>query len=97
MLVTEVQGIRVSLNGVDIPLTVVGSVGNSDLVSGNVSAFAGTTALLRIASPFGEHVRLVSAFDAIQFIIPEPSTLALAAVGFVGLVAWGFRRRKPSH
>lgn len=94
MLVTNVQGLRVSLNGVNIPLNVIGSVGNSDLVSGNVSAFAGTTALLRIASPFGEHEPHASTFDAIQFIVPEPASVALAAFGLIGLAAWGRRRTR---
>jgi hypothetical protein len=29
--------------------------------------------------------------------VPEPSSVVLAATGFVGLLAWGWRRRKRSH
>ncbi len=29
-------------------------------------------------------------------VVPEPSSIALATVGFVGLVAWGWRRRRKS-
>ena len=32
--------------------------------------------------------------DALAILVPEPSTLALAAFGFIGLAAWGWRRRK---
>lgn len=94
MLVTDVRGIRVSLNGMNILLTVVEKEVEINLVSGNVSDFAGTTALLRIESPFGEQSDHISAFDSIQFVVPEPGTFWHAGLGFLGLVAWRCLRKR---
>ena len=35
--------------------------------------------------------------DFVTHPVPEPSSVALAAFGFVGLMAWGWRRRKTSR
>jgi hypothetical protein len=41
-------------------------------------------------------LRLMDVIGYDRIVVPEPSTLALAAFGFAGLVAWGWRRRKRS-
>jgi len=45
--------------------------------------------LVPAANPFGP----INVFVRSDSTIPEPGTLALAALGFTGLVAWGWRRR----
>lgn len=42
------------------------------------------------AGPFG----LINVFVRSDIFVPEPSTLALAAFGFIGLAAWGWRRKR---
>ena len=87
MLVTNVLGIRVSLNGVSIPLDVIETVGGIQRVSGDISDFAGTNATLRITSPFGEADHLRSAIDAIEFAVPEPTSVTAYTLGLIVLVA----------
>jgi len=42
---------------------------------------------------FFDHYRLYDAVPEVFAFVPEPSTLALAACGLLGLVFWGVRRR----
>jgi hypothetical protein len=88
MLVTDVRGLRVSLNGINIPLSVVSTIDDIQSVTGNVASFAGTTAELRIESPFGSLEHFHTAVDSIQFTIPEPSALILMMTALLfGLIA----------
>ena len=52
-------------------------------------AIANSTATTGVDAGFGE---LVTRFQVHN--VPEPSTIALAAFGFVGLMAWGWQRWK---
>jgi PEP-CTERM motif len=80
--------LQVSFNGQPIPLFQTGSTTNYAILSGDVSVFAGQTGqLLFSASP----IHNAGFLDNIQFSsapIPEPSALALVALG-CGL--FGFR------
>jgi hypothetical protein len=87
MLVTDVDGIVVSLDSVVIPLTVIETVAGINRVSGSISDFAGTTARLRISSPFSSPDPQQSAFDAIQFVVPESTTLALVSILLIGITS----------
>ena len=87
------DGVRLSLNGITIPLSVSEQLDRTFRVSGDVSGFAGTTALLRIESPFGAQEGYRAVFDVIQFVVPEPTAFWLASLGFVGLAAWGWQRK----
>ncbi len=84
------SSLQVSFNGQVIPVIQAGSTANYAIMGANISAFAGQTVeLLFSALPNSGNVLL----DNIQFSsspIPEPGTLALAALGG-GLS--GFRRR----
>ncbi len=73
--------LNVRMDGVPIPLTAVGPAADAYLVAGNVSAFAGRTVTLSIAGTGPP-----TAFDAIRFEVPEPSTV-VAAVFCMGLLA----------
>lgn len=75
----------VTMNGVNIPLVQVSA---GELV-GNVSAFAGLSTQLTFSTTTGGSEGDFLYFDDIQFSpssVPEPSTLALAAMGGLLLV-----------
>jgi hypothetical protein len=84
----------VTLNGIDVPLSLL----PSGQMTGNVSAFAGTTSILKIqlnaeyrtpdtAPDMGSYL-----IDAIEFTpAPEPASAALLAMGIFGIAA--VRRR----
>jgi hypothetical protein len=90
MLVTDLDGIRVSLNDVPVPLTLVETIDGVQRVSGDVANFAGSSATLRIASPYGEPDHRQSAVDAIAFVVPEPATSTWTALAMLALI--GLRR-----
>jgi PEP-CTERM motif len=75
----------VTMNGVNIPLVQI-SAGE---LAGNVSAFAGLSTQLTFSTTIGGSEGDFLYFDDIQFSpssVPEPSTLALAAMGGLLLV-----------
>jgi PEP-CTERM motif len=86
-----VYGLQVTFNGQAIPLFQTGATTNYAIMGGDISAFAGQTGqLLFSALPNLGNALL----DNIQFSsspIPEPSSLALVALG-CGL--FGFRHRR---
>ena len=43
--------------------------------------------------PFPEPARVSATFDDIFFTVPEPSTFAVTALGLLGLLSYGGRRR----
>ena len=81
--------------------------GSADGVRGDIDA---NVTLLLLADPLGipdpnaenifqigldpDNVMIV--YDPVALGIPEPSTVILAAIGLVGLAAFGWRRRKRS-
>jgi hypothetical protein len=84
-----VYGLRASFNGLDIPLIQIGTTSRYAIMGGDISAFAGQTGQLLFSALPNQGNALL---DNIQFStssIPEPGTLALAALGG-GLL--GFRR-----
>jgi hypothetical protein len=87
------SSLQVTFNGQIIPLVQIGSTSNYDIMGGNVSAFSGQTGqLLFTALPNGGYGLL----DNIQFsplAVPEPSELALGALGTLLLA---FRRWRNS-
>jgi hypothetical protein len=55
------------------------------------------TQMLKITLGAGDHVQLTITTSAIPsglFTVPEPSTMALASLGALGLIGYGLRRRK---
>jgi hypothetical protein len=86
-----IYGLQVTFNGQAIPLFQTGATTNYAIMGGDISAFAGQTGqLLFSALPNLGNALL----DNIQFSsspIPEPSSLALVALGGLWL---GFRRWK---
>jgi hypothetical protein len=89
--VTSGNTILLSFNGQSIPLFFVSATTNYVVMGGDVSAVAGQTGELLFTKPPQTTYGLI---DNIQFSsapIPEPSALALAALG--GLL-FGFRRWK---
>ena len=81
----------VTLNGINIPLVPIAD----GRVAGNVSAFAGSVSQLTLSTVnVNPNSSVWLYFDDIQFSsssVPEPSQLALTALGAVLL---GFRRRR---
>jgi hypothetical protein len=84
--------LEISLNGGDIPLTPVGTMGPATILQGDVSAFSGMNAALRIGSSGPGWGGPPVVVDAVNFV-PEPSTALLLATGLAGLAAAGRRRR----
>jgi hypothetical protein len=79
----------VTLNGVNIPLVQI----SGGRLAGNISAFAGTTALLTFSTTTGvANAADFLYFDDIRFSIPEPSVLGLSALGAL-LLGWRVRGR----
>jgi PEP-CTERM motif-containing protein len=95
----NVNYLSVTLNGVAVPFTQIGTGPNYATYAGDVSAFAGLTAELRFteqAALFGPGVLL----DDIQFspsAVPEPGTAALLGISlaFFGLrLRWSERNKR---
>jgi hypothetical protein len=80
----------VTLNGTRIPISVVSTSGYVMTMTGDVSAFAGTTAELKFTAPSVSEYGL----DSIMFspqAVPEPSMFSLFGLG---LLALGWHRRR---
>jgi hypothetical protein len=95
--ITSFENLRASLNGTDIPLIPLGTVGDIITVGGNIAAFAGTTAALTIATttPEMDGPELWVWLDAVSFSsvpVPEPSGLVISALGTVILLLTARRR-----
>ena len=71
-----------------------GATGTDDWVARWVPSLAGFWNAVAIDPPFGFGHDQITEIDAIKAIIPEPSTVILAAMGLIGLAAFGWRRRK---
>ena len=86
----------VSLQGQVIPLSVFGVGSNYTIYAGDVSAFAGQLAELKISTAFQPNRAFsMNSFDDIYFaavVIPEPSCLFLTVAGT--LLLWPILRRK---
>ena len=78
--------LEVSLNGSGIALTPVGTLGAATILQGDVSAFSGMTAALRISSSGPTEGGPPVLVDAVKFV-PEPSSVALLALGLAGIAA----------
>jgi hypothetical protein len=91
--------LSVSVAGIDIPFLALSNGANYTVYGGNISAFAGQTALLEFSvSRFPGFDYSNWLIDSIQFSaqqIPEPNILTLFALGTV-LLAWRFLRQ-TSH
>jgi hypothetical protein len=88
--------VLVSFSQQDIPLISIGSGANYNLYAGDISTFAGLIGELRFTSPWsingGGHVFI----DAIEFsdqVVPEPTTVALFALGGL-LLGWRWRNKR---
>ena len=95
------SNIQLAFNGQPIPLVQTGSTATYAIRAGNISTFAGQTGQLLFSaypnsgSIYGYGSGLI---DNIQFSsapIPEPSALALSALGGLALVLVKNRQRKP--
>ena len=88
----ELGDIRVLIDGVLVSTTPLGA-GDVivPLLTDHFYSFQVRDGLI---VPFGIDPVLDRTFSATVTVIPEPSTVALAAFGFVALAAWGWRRRK---
>jgi len=84
---------NVSLDGQVIPMVRISTMGSYALFGGDVSSFAGRSAVLRITAlpvgPPGTGFPL----DNIAFVIPEPSAVCLFALG-AALFGWRFVRKR---
>lgn len=94
--VTGYENLRVSLDGSNIPLISLGTVGEVVTLGGNVAPFAGTTAELVISTvdPVIDGPELWAWVDAVSFsteAIPEPSAGWLIGIAS-SLVYLGSRR-----
>jgi hypothetical protein len=88
--------LSVSLGGIDIPFLALSNGPNYTVYGGDISAFAGQTALLEFSvSRLPGTASIDWNIDSIEFsasTIPEPSVLRLSALGTV-LLAWRFLRQ----
>ncbi len=80
-----VGGLQVTFNGQPLNFLGIGSTNNYTIYAANISAYAGQTGKLLFSDPYYTGTQGGPAsIDNIQFsssIVPEPSELALAAVG----------------
>jgi hypothetical protein len=80
----------VTLNGTQIPVSVISTSGYTMTMAGDISTFAGTTAELKLAVSAVANYTL----DSITFSsagVPEPSAFGLVGLGLLGL---GWHRRR---
>jgi hypothetical protein len=86
-------GLQVTFDGQPLNFLGIGSTNNYTIYAANVSAYAGQTGQLLFSDPFYSNTQGGPAsIDNIQFsssVVPEPSELALAALG---TLLFGFRR-----
>lgn len=80
---------EVTFSGQAIPLVQIGSTVEYDIMSGDISGFAGQTGVLLFTAPRNH----VGWLDNIQ-IVPEPSSLSLFSMGVL-LVGWRCFRKPP--
>jgi hypothetical protein len=83
--------LNITFAGQNLTFTQIGSAANYNIYSAGISAYAGQTGQLLFTATSGTS----DMFDNIQFSsspVPEPATLALAALG-IGVFA-GLRRRQ---
>lgn len=99
--VTSVEGksFTVLINNQAVALSVVQQFSGYALYGGDISAYAGQSSLLTIMTPPATLAGYPNGwqFDNIQFStnpVPEPSVLALLAIGVVGLLGY-HRMSKP--
>ena len=90
----DIGGLQITFGGQPLSFNATGGAPNYDIYKADISAFAGQTGeLLFTLPPFVSDARL----DNIQFSsspVPEPSTLALSALGGL-LLAWRWRKNLP--
>lgn len=94
---TSFENLRVSLDGMNIPLITLETAGDLVTVGANIAAFAGTTAELTISTavPEMDGPELWAWVDAVSFSslpVPEPSGLVLGALGTTILLQTARRR-----
>jgi hypothetical protein len=86
--------VDVSFNGQALSLVDISNTVNYAVYAASISSFAGETGQLLFTAP----VQTETVFDNIQFStspVPEPSTLALCALGGLSLV-WRWRKKSSS-
>jgi hypothetical protein len=89
----EQGGLQVTFNGQNIPFSAIGNGAGYTIYGADISNYAGQTGQLLFTAPGNNSAALL---DNIQFSsssVPEPSELALTALGALLL---GFRRRLNS-
>ena len=87
----------VSLGSQNVEMTPIGTGSNYTLYAGDISAFRGLTEDLRITASYDERYGLNGFtfvwLDSISFFpVPEPSSLALVALGSLA-AGFAWRRR----
>lgn len=87
------DGFAVSLNGENVPMSVVATYADYTLYGGSVSAFAGTEAELKFTVSRGLGYGLT--VDSIRFSpVPEPGPVALFGIGLASVGLWRYRNRR---
>ncbi len=71
-----------------------GASGSDDWVARWVAAEPGLYNVVAIEPPFGFGHDEIVEIDAIKAVIPEPSSLLLAAIGLLSLIGYGRRRKE---
>ena len=96
----NISDMQITFNGQPLNFLVTGSTANYNIYTADISAYAGQTGLLLFTAPyFGDgYIGGTPMIDNIQFsttAVPEPGTLAVAALGTLLL---GSRRwKRISH